>query len=267
MNSPTVIVVPCFNEARRLQSTRFLEFARRFPDIRLLLVDDGSGDDTRRLLDQLSARSAGRIGVHSLPKNQGKAEAVRQGILAALNEGAENVGYWDADLATPLADIPRFRQILRDHADVQLVLGSRIPLLGHRIHRSPWRGRLGRAFATAASLSLGLRIFDTQCGAKLFRVTPETAEIFSEHFLARWIFDVELMARLLRAHRDRQPEQLLYEFPLEEWQDVAGSRLKLRDFAKAPWELAAITWKYRRGAGRVAPKSIAPRAGILRRAA
>jgi dolichyl-phosphate beta-glucosyltransferase len=267
MRASTVIVVPCFNEARRLVGERFLEFARRHADIRLLMVDDGSSDGTRRLLEELSARSAGRIGVQSLPKNQGKAEAVRQGVLTALEDGTEAVGYWDADLATPLEDIPRFRQVLSDHGDVQLVLGARMPLLGRQIHRSLWRGRLGRLFASAASVALRLRIFDTQCGAKLFRVTTATAEIFSEPFLARWIFDVELMARLLRANRDHQPEELLYEFPLERWEEVAGSQLKLRDFVKAPWELAAITWKYRRAAGRVASKPIVLSAGNSRRAA
>jgi dolichyl-phosphate beta-glucosyltransferase len=267
MIGSTVIVVPCFNEARRLQGEKFLEFSKRYPHIRLLMVDDGSSDDTRLCLDKLSARSAGRIGVQGQPKNQGKAEAVRQGVLTALSTNAEYIGYWDADLATPLDCIPRFRQILEDRPDVKLVLGARIPLLGHRIHRSPWRGRLGRLFAKAASLVLRLRIFDTQCGAKLFRVTPETAEIFSEPFLARWIFDVELMARLLQASRERRPEELLYEYPLEQWEDVAGSRLKLRDFAKAPCELAAIYWKYRPAAAKVAPQRDAPPASKSRRAA
>ena len=263
----STVVVPCFNEARRLQAEKFLDFSRKHSDVRLLMVDDGSSDDTRMQLDKLSAKSAGRIGVHSLPKNQGKAEAVRQGVLAALRDGAEYIGYWDADLATPLDYIPRFRRILQDRTDVQLVLGARIPLLGHRIHRSPWRGRLGRLFAKAASLVLRLRVFDTQCGAKLFRVAPETAEIFAEPFLARWIFDVELIARLLQVSGERLPEELLFECPLEQWRDVAGSRLKLRDFAKAPWELAAIYWKYRRAPARPAPQILKLPADRARRAA
>jgi dolichyl-phosphate beta-glucosyltransferase len=267
MIAPTVVVVPCFNEARRLQGEKFLEFSRKFADIHLLMVDDGSTDDTLVQLNKLSASSAGRIRVQRLPKNQGKGEAVRQGVLTAVGGGAKNIGYWDADLATPLDYIPRFRRILQDRPEVQLVLGARIPLLGHRIHRSPWRGRLGRLFATAASCALRLRLFDTQCGAKLFRMTPETASIFADPFLARWIFDVELMARLLQANRGRRPEELLFECPLEQWEDVAGSRLKLRDFAKAPWELAAIYWKYCRTTAKAAAQSPAPPASNTRRAA
>ncbi|MFZ5833552.1 MAG: glycosyltransferase [Planctomycetota bacterium] len=250
--SPTVMVVPCFNEARRLDARAFLDFARRWPAIQLLMVDDGSTDDTPQRLHDMARRSAGRIAVLQLTANTGKAEAVRRGVLAALESNPELVGYWDADLATPLDQIPRFCQVLVDRPEVQLVLGVRIRLLGHRIRRSAWRGRLGRLFAQLASRTLGIRMFDTQCGAKLFRVTPAIIRAFRHPFLARWIFDVELISRLVRLAAPSRPHEILFEYPLERWQEVGGSRLKPGDFVRAPLDLMAICWAHWRHAS-VAP--------------
>jgi hypothetical protein len=97
---------------------------------------------------------------------------------------------------------------------------------------------------------LGLSVYDTQCGAKLFRVTRQTAALFDRPFRARWIFDVELLARMLAAAEsdgDAALEELIYEYPLERWQDVAGSRLKSHDFFVAISDLAAIRWQYLSG--------------------
>ncbi len=117
-------------------------------------------------------------------------------MLSALGSGAEYVGFWDADLATPLEDIESFCRVLDGKPRIETVVGTRIRLLGHRIERQPTRYWLGRLFANTASVALGLRVFDTQCGAKLFRVTPTTAKLFERPFLTRWIFDVEILARM-----------------------------------------------------------------------
>ena len=107
---PTTIVVPCYNEASRLPSETYLEFLDCRVDVRFLFVDDGSTDDTQGVLQHLRERSSGRCDVLQLPENQGKAEAVRQGVLRALDTDASLVGFWDADLATPLREIPVLRQ-------------------------------------------------------------------------------------------------------------------------------------------------------------
>ena len=129
-------------------------------------------------------------------------------------------------------------------------MGSRVALLGRQIRRSWKRHLLGRTFATAASLVLGLTVYDTQCGAKLFRVTRQTAALFDRPFRARWIFDVELLARMISTagnDGDLSIEELIYEYPLERWEDVAGSRLKSHDFFVAVTDLAAIRWRYLSG--------------------
>ena len=83
--SQAVVVVPCFNEARRLDLAAFEGFARAQPDVRLLLVDDGSTDNTFELLEGLRERLPESFEVLRLERNSGKAEAVRRGLLRALD--------------------------------------------------------------------------------------------------------------------------------------------------------------------------------------
>ena len=251
----TTIVVPCHNEAQRLDVAAFRRFAGRSPEVRILLVNDGSRDETLRILDRVAAENPAQFEVLDLGKNFGKAEAVRRGVLHATRERPDFIGFWDADLATPLAVIDEFIDILARRPDLSLVMGIRLPLLGHAIHRQPVRGWLGAEFARIVSLAFGQRFQDTQCGAKLFRVTPTTVAAFSQPFASRWIFDVELLARLKQLCRGSESSlrHRVYEFPLDQWEDVAGSKLKRGDFFKAFAELAVIWWRYLRP---MAPKFV-----------
>jgi dolichyl-phosphate beta-glucosyltransferase len=221
----SIIVVPCYNEVQRLPIQSFKDFACAGHTQRFLFVNDGSTDGTSRVLKTLHDEDPGRYPICDLPRNVGKAEAVRRGVLLAFEADPDYIGYWDADLATPLEAIPAFCGLLDARSDLEMVFGARVRLLGRTIARSPLRHYLGRVFATAASAVLGLGIYDTQ-----FRA------LFQEPFLTRWLFEVEILARLLQARRGSQlppAEDIIYEFPLDEWHDVAGSKVKARDFAKA----------------------------------
>jgi dolichyl-phosphate beta-glucosyltransferase len=250
----TGIVVPCWNEAQRLDADGLLSFGEAHPAIRFFLVNDGSTDETLEILRGLERRAPESFRVLDEPRNRGKAEAVRRGMNAAFEEGVDYAGYWDADLATPLEEIPRFIEILETRPELEVLLGSRVQLLGRSIERNPWRHYLGRVFATAASLTLRLAVYDTQCGAKLFRVTEETAELFGEPFCTNWIFDVELIARFVLACRGSQrpaPERAIREVPLEEWRDVSGSKVGPLDFVRGIRELWRVRRRYPlRGGGR-----------------
>ena len=250
------IIVPCYNEAARLPVDTFRQYvAEADADTRFLFVNDGSKDATLDLLRSLAATAPQRMFVHDLPANAGKAEAVRQGFLAALNGAAGEprpsvVGFWDADLATPLDCIPLLGRVLEDHPHVEMVLGSRVLMMGRDIQRKPLRHYCGRVFATFASMTLKLPVYDTQCGAKLFRVNDTFEQIIAEPFLSRWIFDVELIARWLQLRRGTdtvQANQAIYECPLPRWVDVAGSKVRTRDFFKAAGELWGIRRRYLRG--------------------
>ncbi len=244
----TLIVIPCFNEANRLPVSRLLAFAARAPEIGFVLVDDGSTDETLSRLRSLESADPGHFIVLAGSSNRGKAEAVRTGVLLALERAPAYVGYWDADLATPLEEIPRFERVLADRPACDAVFGARVQLLGRSIRRSPLRHYLGRVFATFASRVLGLPIYDTQCGAKLFRVNAEIGALFAERFLSPWLFDVEIVARMLEAAGGEGRERVtasIYELPLDTWHDVGASKVGLVGFVRSGIDLWRIRRRYR----------------------
>jgi glycosyltransferase involved in cell wall biosynthesis len=250
----TLVVIPCFNEARRLPGDEIVAFAKAHPDVGFLLVNDGSTDDTLGTLRKTAALAPDHIEVIDLPRNGGKAEAVRQGMQRALATDAVYCGFFDADLATPLSEIPRFVECLDVDPTREIVFGARVALLGRRIVRRPLRHYLGRVFATVASVMLGLPVYDTQCGAKLFRAGALARELFAEPFVSNWVFDVELLARLITIH-DRDggppPSATVYELPLRQWIDVAGSKVGPGGFLRAGAEMLRIHARYlRRRPGR-----------------
>jgi hypothetical protein len=117
--------------------------------------------------------------------------------------------------------------------------------LGANIDRRALRHYAGRIFATLASLVLGMAVYDTQCGAKLFRADAAVARAFAEPFLSRWIFDVELLARLRRETDGEPLGTRLLEIPLPSWRDVAGSKLTMGHGAAAFIDLLRIWRKTR----------------------
>ncbi|MBX3220865.1 MAG: glycosyltransferase [Labilithrix sp.] len=237
MTSKIAIVVPCFNEAERLPVDSFVDFIASRDDVRFVFSNDGSTDATGRVLDELVARVPGRAEQLTLPRNRGKAEAVRLGLLRALETGADVVGYLDADLATPLEELaPMLAHF--DDPDILAVTGARIQLQGVRVERRPFRHYTGRVFATAAALTLGTFYYDTQCGAKLFRRSPLLDEALAAPFHSAWIFDVELLGRLMiGVEKSTSGPRTIREHPLTRWRDVGGSKIRASTFLKAPFEL------------------------------
>ena len=245
-----VIVLPCFNEASRLAPALFLEFLAEHNRVDLLFVNDGSRDQTLAVLEALRTRCPDRISILDKQLNGGKAEAVREGMLTAMEmEDVSYTGFWDADLATPLYVVSDLLEHMVSQPGLSMILGSRVRLLGRSINRRPVRHYLGRCFATAASVVLELPIYDTQCGAKLFRCTPQLQMILSSPFESKWIFDVEIIARFLLLNRtsDQVDHHGIYEYPLPSWQDVEGSKVGPLDFVKAFYQLLRIRAMFRLG--------------------
>lgn len=190
----TVIIVPCYNEEKRINSEEFIDFLKICQDVHFLFVNDGSKDRTLAILEKMAEKS-GNCKIINQEKNQGKAFAVYSGFNTAFKEDCKYIGYWDADLATPLSCIPKFCALL-ETGPMQAVFGCRILRLGSNIKRSAFRHYIGRCFATLISLILKLPIYDSQCGAKIFCNSEELRKVFSTPFTTKWVFDVELIARI-----------------------------------------------------------------------
>lgn len=240
----TVIIVPCYNEAKRLPVHVFLNFVKKHDHIFFKFINDGSTDKSRQIINNLCRTYPEKLEAIHLPKNVGKGEAVRIGLLHACNNKCDFIGYWDADLSTPLSEINRFILVFKENRGIDAVLGSRVLLLGRMIERKAYRHYIGRVFATIFSHILNIPIYDSQCGAKLFRLTPEFKKIISLPFLTRWLFDVEIISRSLDFSKN-QPARI-HEEPLLEWTHVADSKLKLSDLPLILSEVYKVwkTYKY-----------------------
>lgn len=257
MTPELVLVVPCYNEAARLDPEAFVRFVTTHPGVQIVLVDDGSVDGTGEILDRILSAAPASVTILRQPGNRGKGEAVRAGMLAALSIGPPVIGFFDADLSTPLQAVDDFLAVLRTRPAVELVLGSRVMLMGRDVRRRPFRHYLGRVFATAASHALDLPVYDTQCGAKMLRVNAATASLFAVPFRSRWVFDVELIARYLRlpaAPGEPSRHDRIYELVLPIWHDRPASKLRWFDFPGAMVDLGHV-WRERLAHERTAQHS------------
>lgn len=234
-----VLAVPCFNERHRLEVAQFAKDAIK-NDLQILFVDDGSTDGTA---DFIANQIAGipHLAILRHPKNRGKGATVRMGMLhlAEHHPEAAWIGFWDADLSTRLAEARRMLRFLEmEGGGYDAVWASRVMRGGSRITRSFKRHLFGRLFATAAGEFLNVRIYDTQCGAKLFRRDVVECS-FREEFVSRWIFDVELCLRL--------GQKRILECPVTAWSDTPHSKVSLlRDFPGVARDLLHIRLKYGR---------------------
>jgi glycosyltransferase involved in cell wall biosynthesis len=227
------LVVPCYNEAARLSAEPFAAWCEAHPEGRLLFVNDGSTDATAEVLETMPGD------VLTLPRNRGKSEAVRAGMLAAMEVPCDAIAVWDCDLSAPLCEMEPMLTRLTEREEVAVVIGSRVAMLGHDIQRSPTRHYVGRFFASAASMTLGLPVYDTQCGAKLWRAGPLLATCLETSFIGPWTYDVELLARVLGQFPATAPVPI-EEVPLRRWHHEDGSKVKPFDLIRALFNLARI---------------------------
>ena len=245
----TTTLLSPVNEATRLPIDAFRAFAAQYNDLRFLFVDDGSTDNTADMITPFLADQQERFQLLRLTTNAGKAEAVRRGMLLALEDHPDSVGFWDVDLSTPLNQIPLVLCVLAQQPHVLLVMGSRIRMVGREIRRRPKRHCLGRVAATLISLALDLAVYDTQCGAKLFRVTPAVKSVWMKPFASRWLFDVEILFRFLHAFPSgdvrEKAKEAICELPLDDWRDVKGSKVRAQHYARALLDLYALWRHYR----------------------
>lgn len=244
--SNTCIIIPCFNEVERLPVAEFSSYIFK-NDIHFYFVNDGSSDDTLGLLSSLQSKFPEKTTVINCEFNIGKAAAIRKAVLHAVkNPSFLYIGFFDADLATPLSEISPLLRKLKNNSNINLIMGSRIKRLGSVIDRKYSRFLFGRIFATIVSeFLLKLPIYDTQCGAKIFRKNI-ALDMFNELFITKWIFDVEILLRLINKYGKENIKHSVYEFPLNTWVEKGGSKIKFIDFFKVPKDIINLKIKYKK---------------------
>lgn len=239
----TCIVVPCYNEADRLEKSCFLDFAASHSHISFLFIDDGSTDSTTVLLNDLKQQNPTQFNYLTRKENLGKASSVREGILKCTEwQQFDFIGYLDADLATPLSEIDFLLQHFEQSPELVLIFGSRKKKANNHIYRNTIRHIMGRVYAAFLTKTLRLNIYDTQCGAKIFR-TAEAKMLFKDAFIGRWLFDVELFCRLKKIH-GKNTRFLFHEVALREWVEKGHSRIRLMDLFLLPVQTVQIFLRY-----------------------
>lgn len=239
----TFIVIPCYNEEKAISSIEYFRFLTEHQDASICFVNDGSTDNTLEVLKKLQQQFPAQIKLLPLSKNSGKAEAVRQGILYCLtNYNFKYIGYLDADLATTLEEFMLIKNQLQH--EIVFCFGSRIRKIGSTINRENSRFLIGRVIATFISNILDLKVYDTQCGCKVF--TKEIAKLlFQKEFISKWLFDVELFFRMIRHFGKETALQKMNEIPLKSWIEKGNSKVKPSYFFKLWVDLYTIKRVYR----------------------
>jgi len=243
--NPICLIIPFYNEAGRFPSGEFLQFLQSETETSFCLVNDGSTDGTGKMLESLHEKFPGRILVITLSENKGKAGAVQAGMISALQHfPCEYFGFFDADLSIPLDEAFRLRSILLEKPTLELSFGSRVAILGVRIERKLYRHLIGRIIATFISNLLHLMVYDTQCGAKLFTKSL-AARVFEEPFITRWLFDVEILARIIGIYGRDGIEEIVAEVPVKLYIDKGGSKISWTYGFRILYDLARIRNHYK----------------------
>lgn len=219
------IVIPCYNEEKGLDKEAYFNFIDNYSNVLLCFVNDGSTDNTANILANFKEVYPKNIVVINCEKNVGKAEAIRTAFKECnKNYNFTYIAYLDADLATSLEECVSLTSYFNN--SIQFIFGSRIMKVGSIIKRNKLRFLIGRIIATVISHILDLRVYDTQCGCKLF--TKELSKVaFKDPFISKWLFDVEIFNRLMVHFGVDQSVNHMLEVPLKRWVDEGDSKVKL----------------------------------------
>ncbi len=239
------VVIPCYNEEKRLLSNEFLSFIEKHSGYHLCFVNDGSTDNTLNALKDLRKGKEDYITVYNCKNNGGKAEAVRKGMLYMSKfQDLDYIGFLDADLSTDLADFDGLVTTI-ENSNYKIVSGSRIERMGANISKESGRKIISLSINYFIRKILSLDFNDTQCGAKIFHKDIIKVS-FKDKFITKWIFDVEIFKRIINEFGLKKAKKILCEKPLKRWIHVDDSKLSIKDSLKIIFQLIQISWSYRR---------------------
>ena len=237
------IIIPCYNEADRLNIDAFLNFLKVENEYHLCFVNDGSKDQTINILMGLQQRFSHKVSVIDIKKNKGKASAVRVGSRYLHSRGdIDYIGFIDADLSTDFDDFDDLTKTLKNNDNLTMVFGSRATKRSG-IQKNNFRSIISFLINLIVKSILLLPIKDTQCGAKVYRASMVPV-LFKRKFFSRWLFDVEMFIRLKRHLGRKNVMNRIVEQPLKRWIHVEDSKLGIKDSIQIPMRLFSIWFQY-----------------------
>ncbi|MEZ5353460.1 MAG: glycosyltransferase family 2 protein [Bryobacteraceae bacterium] len=128
-------------------------------DFEVIVVNDGSEDDTAAVLQQLEAQLGERLRVVTHPENLGYGRALRTGFASASKEF---VFYTDGDGQYDVGELPKLFAAV--HPGVGLVNGFKIK------RRDPWhRIAIGWMYNKFARFLFRVKLRDIDCDYRLIR--------------------------------------------------------------------------------------------------
>ena len=233
-----LIVLPAYRESKRLPRVLAEIAARPVPndgaafDVRFMVVDDGSGpEECEKLLAGIREHGLPQVvSLRRLAVNRGKGGAIKEGFEEGLRSDYDYLGFMDADGSVPVSQLYEALAYLRerDQTPLAAVAGSRVQMLGREVVRSALRHYTGRVFATFVSLCFGVRMYDSQCGLKVFKAGVLRRYLsIPDDF--RWVWDTELVLAMLHGG------ETVHELPID-WREVGGSKVS---FFRDPVIMAA----------------------------
>jgi CheY-like chemotaxis protein len=237
------VVIPCYDEAKRLLSDDFKKFVHKNLGYHLCFVNDGSKDNTLEVLQEIKKGNETYISIYDCEKNGGKAEAVRLGMLHLAKQNQfDYIGFLDADLSTNFDDFQDLVTTI-SNSNYKIVSGSRMSRMGADIAKESARKIISQTINFIIRKTLGMEINDTQCGAKI--MTKEIVEnTFQKKFLTKWLFDVEIFMRMKKLYGIEEAKKLICEKPLNRWVHVDGSKLSFKDSFKIIGQIGQIAVHY-----------------------
>jgi dolichyl-phosphate beta-glucosyltransferase len=220
-NQELFMVVPCFNEEKRIKLNYWNDLAR-IPNVHWIFVNDGSSDDTKEVLNKITNST-----IIDINKNVGKAEAIRKGITETYKKNSGEsfwVGYLDADSAFEIEDIRKVIELVYSKSSAyDSYWGSRVALAGRKITRNNLRHILSRILITFFGYKMRDLPYDPQTGFKIFKFNNQQMEIFEKRFETKWFVDLEILIRYQVLEKQIMK---IWEEPVNTWKDVDGSNIR-----------------------------------------
>jgi dolichyl-phosphate beta-glucosyltransferase len=236
------IIIPCYNEDKRLKVEKVIDFLKQQTDVILFAVNDGSTDNTGGLLKTIQADFPERVFIINNSNRKGKGESVRIALLESHRISKTLYhSFLDADLSVSLQELYSLFEILK-RTEKKFIFGSRIKKIGSVIIRNEWRHFISRVIATFAGFITKLDVYDTQCSAKIFH-SDLIPIITTDKFKTKWLFDIEIISRINKQYGSLNLHGI--EEPLQNWSEVKGSKLRWFNFIKIIRELFILNKYYR----------------------